>query len=166
MPAKSKKQQKFMGMVHAAQKGEKPASARVAKVAKSINKANDFKSSRYSLPRLKNNFKTRQNNNQFKSDKQVSFKEKKNKNSYKLTSQDALNKLRKTKAQSKLGEFSEVRQKDFLKNNKDKIVFEDLFTNTFFTSALIKDTGVDKKFYNILSTRSRLGRWRNSRSSR
>ena len=34
MPAKSKKQQRFMGMVRAAQKGEKPASAKVAKVAK------------------------------------------------------------------------------------------------------------------------------------
>ena len=31
MPAKSKKQQRFMGMVHAAQKGEKPASTQVAK---------------------------------------------------------------------------------------------------------------------------------------
>ena len=46
MPAKSKKQQRFMGMVHAAQKGEKPASAKVAKVAKSIGKgdADDFAS--------------------------------------------------------------------------------------------------------------------------
>ena len=38
MPAKSKSQQRFMGMVRAAQKGEKPASAKVAKVAKSIDK--------------------------------------------------------------------------------------------------------------------------------
>lgn len=36
--AVSKKQQKFMGMVHAAQKGEKPASKEVAKVAKSMGK--------------------------------------------------------------------------------------------------------------------------------
>jgi hypothetical protein len=40
----SKAQQKFMGMVHAAQKGEKPASPEVAKVAKSMPKkaAKDF----------------------------------------------------------------------------------------------------------------------------
>jgi len=38
MPAKSKKQQRFMGMVHAAQKGEKPASAKVAKAAKGMTK--------------------------------------------------------------------------------------------------------------------------------
>lgn len=36
MPAKSKAQQRFMGMVHATQKGEAPASAAVAKAAKSI----------------------------------------------------------------------------------------------------------------------------------
>ena len=42
--AVSKKQQKFMGMVHAAQKGEKPASKAVGKVAKSMGKkdAEDF----------------------------------------------------------------------------------------------------------------------------
>ena len=42
--AKSKAQQKFMGMVHAAQKGEKPASKEVGKVAKSMGKkdAEDF----------------------------------------------------------------------------------------------------------------------------
>jgi hypothetical protein len=42
--AVSKKQQRFMGMVHAAQKGEKPTSKAVAKVAKSIGKkdAEDF----------------------------------------------------------------------------------------------------------------------------
>lgn len=42
--AKSKAQQKFMGMVHAAQKGEKPASKEVAKVAKGMSKkaAKDF----------------------------------------------------------------------------------------------------------------------------
>ena len=43
MPSKSKAQQRFMGMVHAAQKGEKPASAKVAKVAKSINKDFTYK---------------------------------------------------------------------------------------------------------------------------
>jgi hypothetical protein len=37
--AVSKKQQKFMGMVHAAQKGEKPASPEVAKVAKTMKKS-------------------------------------------------------------------------------------------------------------------------------
>ena len=37
MPAKSKAQQRFMGMVHAAQKGKDPASKKVAKVAKSID---------------------------------------------------------------------------------------------------------------------------------
>ncbi len=42
--AKSKSQQRFFGMVHAAQKGEKPASKEVAKVAKSMGKkdAKDF----------------------------------------------------------------------------------------------------------------------------
>lgn len=42
--AVSRKQQRFMGMVHAAQKGEKPASAAVAKVAKEMPKksAKDF----------------------------------------------------------------------------------------------------------------------------
>ena len=42
--AVSKKQQKFMGMVHAAQKGERPASGAVAKAAKSMGKkdAKDF----------------------------------------------------------------------------------------------------------------------------
>jgi hypothetical protein len=42
--AVSKKQQKFMGMVHAAQKGKKPASKEVGKVAKSMGKkdAEDF----------------------------------------------------------------------------------------------------------------------------
>ena len=38
MPSKSKSQQRFMGMVRAAQKGEKAASPEVAKVAKSIKK--------------------------------------------------------------------------------------------------------------------------------
>ena len=44
--AVSKKQQKFMGMVHAAQTGKKPASKEVAKVAKSMGKkdAEDFAS--------------------------------------------------------------------------------------------------------------------------
>ncbi|MFA5300661.1 MAG: DUF3008 family protein, partial [Lutibacter sp.] len=47
--AVSKKQQKFFGMVHAAQKGEKPASPKVAKVAKSISKsdAEDFASTKH-----------------------------------------------------------------------------------------------------------------------
>jgi hypothetical protein len=42
--AKSKAQQKFMGMVYAAKKGEKPASPEVAKVAKGMSKkdAKDF----------------------------------------------------------------------------------------------------------------------------
>lgn len=44
MPAKSKAQQRFMGMVHAAQQGEKAASPEVAKAAKSMSKksAKDF----------------------------------------------------------------------------------------------------------------------------
>jgi hypothetical protein len=44
MPAKSKAQQKFMGMVHAAKKGEKPASKEVAKAAKGMSgkAAKDF----------------------------------------------------------------------------------------------------------------------------
>jgi hypothetical protein len=47
--AVSKKQQKFMGMVHAAQKGEKPASGAVAKVAKDMPKkaAKDFASTKH-----------------------------------------------------------------------------------------------------------------------
>jgi hypothetical protein len=47
--AVSKKQQKFMGMVHAAQKGEKPASKEVAKVAKSMGKkdAKDFAATKH-----------------------------------------------------------------------------------------------------------------------
>ena len=46
MPAKSKSQQRFMGMVHAAQKGEKPASPEIAKAAKTMKKkdAKDFAS--------------------------------------------------------------------------------------------------------------------------
>ncbi len=49
MPAKSQAQQKFMGMVHAAQKGEKPASKAVAKVAKDMPKkaAKDFASTKH-----------------------------------------------------------------------------------------------------------------------
>jgi len=44
--AVSRKQQRFMGMVHAAQKGEQPASGAVAKVARSMKKkdAKDFAS--------------------------------------------------------------------------------------------------------------------------
>ena len=54
--AVSKKQQKFMGMVHAAQKGEKPASKEVAKTAKSMGKkdAEDFASTKHKgLPEKK-----------------------------------------------------------------------------------------------------------------
>ena len=49
MPSKSKSQQRFMGMVRAAQRGETPASAKVAKVAKSIGKgdAEDFASTKH-----------------------------------------------------------------------------------------------------------------------
>jgi hypothetical protein len=47
--AVSKKQQKFMGMVHAAQKGAKPASKEVAKVAKGMGKkdAKDFAATKH-----------------------------------------------------------------------------------------------------------------------
>jgi hypothetical protein len=47
--AVSKKQQKFMGMVHAAQKGEKAASPEVAKVAKGMTKkaAHDFAATKH-----------------------------------------------------------------------------------------------------------------------
>jgi hypothetical protein len=54
--AVSKKQQKFMGMVHATQKGEKPASKEVAKVAKDMGKkdAKDFASTKHKgLPEKK-----------------------------------------------------------------------------------------------------------------
>jgi hypothetical protein len=54
--AVSKKQQKFMGMVHAAQKGEKPASKEVAAVAKDMKKsdAKDFASTKHKgLPEKK-----------------------------------------------------------------------------------------------------------------
>ncbi len=54
--AVSKKQQRFMGMVHAAQKGEKPASKEVAKVAKSMGKkdAEDFAATKHKgLPEKK-----------------------------------------------------------------------------------------------------------------
>ena len=54
--AKSKAQQKFMGMVHAAQKGEKPASKEVAKVAKDMPKkaAKDYASTKHKgLPKKK-----------------------------------------------------------------------------------------------------------------
>jgi hypothetical protein len=54
--AVSKKQQKFMGMVHAAQKGEKPASKEVAKTAKDMGKkdARDFASTKHKgLPEKK-----------------------------------------------------------------------------------------------------------------
>ena len=47
--AKSTAQQKFMGMVHAAQKGEKPASKEVAKVAKDMPKkaAKDYAATKH-----------------------------------------------------------------------------------------------------------------------
>jgi hypothetical protein len=54
--AVSKKQQRFMGMVHAAQKGEKPASKQVAKVAKGMGKkdAEDFAATKHKgLPEKK-----------------------------------------------------------------------------------------------------------------
>ena len=54
--AVSKKQQKFMGMVHAAQKGEKAASPEVAKVAKSMKKSDvkDFAKTKHKgLPEKK-----------------------------------------------------------------------------------------------------------------
>jgi hypothetical protein len=54
--ASSKKQQKFMGMVHAAQQGKKPASKEVAKVAKSMGKkdAEDFAATQHKgLPEKK-----------------------------------------------------------------------------------------------------------------
>ena len=49
MPATSKAQQRFMGMVHAAQKGEEPASPEVAKAADSMSKADakDFASTKH-----------------------------------------------------------------------------------------------------------------------
>jgi len=54
--AVSKKQQRFMGMVHAAQKGKKPASKEVAKTAKGMGKkdAEDFASTKHKgLPEKK-----------------------------------------------------------------------------------------------------------------
>jgi len=56
MPAESKAQQRFMGMVHAAQEGGKAASPEVAKAAKSMSKksAKDFAStSQRGLPEHK-----------------------------------------------------------------------------------------------------------------
>ncbi len=49
MPAVSKAQQRFMGMVHAAQKGEEPASPEVAKTAKEMDPkdAKDFASTKH-----------------------------------------------------------------------------------------------------------------------
>ena len=49
MPAVSKAQQKFMGMVHAAQKGEKPASKDVKKAADNMSdkSAKDFASTKH-----------------------------------------------------------------------------------------------------------------------
>jgi hypothetical protein len=54
--AESKAQQKFMGMVHAAQKGKKPASKEVSKVAKTMSKADakDYASTKHTgLPKKK-----------------------------------------------------------------------------------------------------------------
>jgi len=59
MPAVSKKQQRFMGMVHAAQKGEKPASGAVAKAAKGMTKKaiKDFAATKHKdLPEVKETF--------------------------------------------------------------------------------------------------------------
>lgn len=56
MPAKSKAQQKFMGMVYAAKKGGKPASKEVAEAAKSMTKreAKDFAETKHkNLPEKK-----------------------------------------------------------------------------------------------------------------
>ena len=49
MPAKSKAQQKFMGMVHASQKGEMKPTGKVAKAAKSMTKkaATEFASTKH-----------------------------------------------------------------------------------------------------------------------
>jgi len=62
MPAKSKSQQRFMGMVRSAQKGEKPASGAVAKVAKSMKKSDvkDFASTKHKgLPNKKKKTETK-----------------------------------------------------------------------------------------------------------
>jgi hypothetical protein len=59
MPAVSKKQQRFFGMVRAAQKGEGASSPEVAKVAASIKKkdAKDFASTKHKgLPMKKEEF--------------------------------------------------------------------------------------------------------------
>ena len=56
MPAKSKAQQRFMGMVRATQKGEEPASAKVAKAAQSMDPKDteDFASTKHKgLPEKK-----------------------------------------------------------------------------------------------------------------
>ena len=56
MPSKSKSQQRFMGMVRAAQKGEKPASPEVEKAADSMKKSDveDFASTKHKgLPEKK-----------------------------------------------------------------------------------------------------------------
>ena len=62
MPAKSKSQQRFMGMVRSAQKGEKPTSGAVAKVAKSMKKSDvkDFASTKHKgLPDKKKKTETK-----------------------------------------------------------------------------------------------------------
>lgn len=60
MPAKSKSQQRLMGMVHAAQQGEKPASPKIAKLANSMSNksATDFASTKHKgLPLKKKKMK-------------------------------------------------------------------------------------------------------------
>lgn len=60
MPAKSVKQQKLMGMVHAAQKGAEPASAKVAQLAKTMSKksATEFAATKHKgLPAKKKKLK-------------------------------------------------------------------------------------------------------------
>ena len=62
MPAKSKKQQRFMGMVHQCQKTGKCASPEVKKVAKSIkyDDADDFASTKHKGLPEKVNKKTKE----------------------------------------------------------------------------------------------------------
>jgi hypothetical protein len=78
MPSVSKAQQRFMGMVHAAQKGETPASPEVAKVAKDMSDkdAKDFASTSHKglpnhvkkeiLTRLRNEYAMMAGNHQTK----------------------------------------------------------------------------------------------------
>ena len=69
MPAKSKKQQKFMGMVHKCQKTGKCASKEVAKTSKSMKKsdAKDFASTKHKgLPEKKKSKKRKVKENTMK----------------------------------------------------------------------------------------------------